>query len=234
VGKTTLALNIAIGLALRGRSVWMLDAEEPAAASRALDQRRAAGSQPALAASHHPSGGVLRAQVLHHLERFQHIVIDAGGNHATLRTALLLSDTVVVPFQPRAFDMWALPNMVALIDTARSMRDGLEAVAVLNMADTSGADNALAARALDGYASLKYLDTPVGRRKSIPAAASQGMSVLEHQPRDGKANAEMDALLSTLFGVPEKRRALPERSAYSTLFPEQAGAFQPAPSPAAS
>jgi chromosome partitioning protein len=229
VGKTTLALNIAIGLALRGHSVWMIDCEEPAGAARALDQRRAAGQRPTLVASHHPAGAVLRTQVMHQLDRYQHIVIDAGSNQAALRTALLLSDAVVVPVPPRTIDLWALPDIASMIEGARSMRDGLEALAVLNLADSCGAENAQAAQAVGRCPGLKFVDAPIGRRKSISTAAGLGLSVLERQPRDVKASAEIDALLCALFGAHEQPRTLADQSAYSPLYSEPIGAFQPVP-----
>ena len=88
---------------------------------------------------------------------------------------------------------------MSLIDEARAMRDGLQAYAVLNMADTAGSDNEDAAAALADYPALQYLDTPIRRRKSIANAAGSGMSVLEFAPRDDKAVAEMNALLHALF-----------------------------------
>jgi chromosome partitioning protein len=79
------------------------------------------------------------------------------------------------------------------------MRDGLQALAVLNMADISGSDNEDAAAALVDYPGLQYLNTPIRRRKSIANAAGSGMSVLELMPRDEKAIAELNALMAAIF-----------------------------------
>jgi chromosome partitioning protein len=79
------------------------------------------------------------------------------------------------------------------------MRDGLQALAVLNMADIAGSDNADAAASLEDYPSLQYLDTPIRRRKSIANAAGSGMSVLELMPRDEKAIAELNALMAAIY-----------------------------------
>jgi chromosome partitioning protein len=200
VGKTTLALNIAIARAMAGRDVWLVDADRQATASTALAIRGQAERLPAIATAHYADGGLLRAQVLHQRSKFEDIIIDAGGRDSTaLRAALVLSDMVVVPFQPRSIDVWAVADIAALIDEARAMRDGLQAYAVLNMADTAGSDNEDAAAALADYPALTYLDTPIRRRKSIANAAGNGMSVLEFTPRDEKAVAEMNALLQALF-----------------------------------
>ena len=57
---------------------------------------------------------------------------------------------LIVPFAPRSYDVWALDDMAALVDEARSVRDGLRAFAVLNLADPgeASADNAEAAAAV--------------------------------------------------------------------------------------
>lgn len=49
--------------------------------------------------------------------KFDDIIIDAGGRDSTaLRAALVLSDVLLVPFQPRSYDVWALNDIAALID----------------------------------------------------------------------------------------------------------------------
>lgn len=199
VGKTTLALNIAIARALQGRDVWLIDADRQGTASTALAIRGEAGRLPAIATAHYPEGGALRSQLQHQRGKFQDIVIDAGGRDSTaLRAALVLSDLVLVPFQPRSIDVWAVADIAALIKEARAMRDGLEAYGFLNLADTAGSDNREAAEALADYPDIQYLDTPIRRRKSIANAAGNGMSVLEFLPRDEKAIAEFNALLSAI------------------------------------
>lgn len=200
VGKTTLALNIAIARALAGRDVWLIDADRQGTASTALAIRGEAGKLPAIATAHYADGGQLRTQLLHQRGKFQDIVIDAGGRDSTaLRAALVLSDLVLVPFQPRSIDVWAVADIAALIEEARAMRDVLQALAVLNMADTAGTDNEDAAAALADYPAISYLATPIRRRKSIANAAGNGMSVLEQTPRDDKAIAELNALLQAIY-----------------------------------
>ena len=134
--------------------------------------------------------------------KFDDIIIDAGGRDSTaLRAALVLSDVLLVPFQPRSYDVWALNDIAALVDEARSVRDSLRAFAILNCADPGDAstDNAEAAAAVADVPQFEYLDTPIRRRKSFANAAGQGLSVLELKPADKKASSEMDALVKALF-----------------------------------
>lgn len=200
VGKTTIAVNLAIARALAGRSVWLIDGDRQATAQQAIAQRIEAGRSPALAVAHYPEGPMLRAQIQQQAGHFDDVVIDAGGRDSTaLRAALMLSDVVVIPFQPRSFDVWAAGDMAEIAKEAVSMRDGLRLYAVLNGADAGGKDNAEAAAAVADFAPLVYLNTPIGRRKGIAEAAGGGLSVLEVTGQE-KAKAEIGALVAAVFG----------------------------------
>lgn len=202
VGKTTLALNIAIARAMAGRDVWLIDGDRQGTAQDAIAIRAHRGHAPGIACAAYPDGPVLRAQVQQQAHKFDDIIIDAGGRDSTaLRAALTLSDVLLIPFQPRSFDVWSLGQIVALIDEARSVRDGLRACAVLNCADPGEAsiDNAEAAEAVADFPQLELLQTPLRRRKSFANAAGQGLSVLELKPADKKACEELNALLRMVF-----------------------------------
>ena len=202
VGKTTLAVNLAIARALAGRDVWLIDGDRQGTAQTAISIRADAGHVPGIACATYPDGPTLRAQVQQQMGKFHDIIIDAGGRDSTaLRAALVLSDVLVVPFQPRSYDVWALNDIAALVDEARSVRDGLRAVAVLNCADPGEAstDNIEAAAAVADVPQFEYLAAPIRRRKAFANAAGQGLSVLEIKPSDKKASDELNALVSALF-----------------------------------
>ena len=202
VGKTTIAVNLAIARALAGRDVWLIDGDRQGTAQTAISIRAEAGHTPGIACATYPDGPTLRAQVQQQAAKFDDVVIDAGGRDSTaLRAALVLSDVLLVPFQPRSYDVWALNDIAALIDEARSVRDGLRAVAILNCADPgeSSTDNSEAAAAVAEIPQFAYLDTPIRRRKAFANAAGQGLSVLELKPADRKAADELNALVSALF-----------------------------------
>ena len=103
VGKTTLAVNLAIARALAGRDVWLIDGDRQGTAQTAISIRAAAGHAPGIACATYPDGPTLRAQVQQQAAKFDDVVIDAGGRDSTaLRAALVLSDVLLVPFQPRS------------------------------------------------------------------------------------------------------------------------------------
>ncbi|PWV57743.1 AAA family ATPase [Plasticicumulans acidivorans] len=202
VGKTTIAVNLAIARALAGHEVWLIDGDRQGTAQTAISIRAESGQHPGIACATYPDGPTLRAQVQQQAAKFDDVIIDAGGRDSTaLRAALVLSDVLLVPFQPRSYDVWALSDIAALVDEARSVRDGLRCFAVLNCADPGehSSDNAEAAAAVAEVPQFEYLPTALRRRKAFANAAGAGLSVLELKPQDAKASAELNTLISNLF-----------------------------------
>lgn len=204
VGKTTLAVQLAIARAMKGRDVWLIDGDRQGTASAAIAARTESGQQPGIACAQYVEGQALRGQVQQQRSKFDDIIIDVGGrDSAALRAALVLSDVLLVPFAPRSYDVWALDDMAALVDEARSVRDGLRAYAVLNLADSGehSADNTDAAAAVAEVPQFEYLPTPIRRRKAFSNAGGAGLCVSEMSPKDPKACAELDALFEVLFNI---------------------------------
>ena len=63
VGKTTIAVNLAIARALAGRDVWLIDGDRQGTAQTAISIRAEAGHTPGIACATYPDGPTLRAQV---------------------------------------------------------------------------------------------------------------------------------------------------------------------------
>lgn len=202
VGKTTLAVQLALARALAGRDVWLIDGDRQGTAMAAIAARSEAEKQPGIACAQYADGPQIRAQVQQQLGKWDDIIIDVGGRDSTaLRAALILADTLLVPFAPRSYDVWALDDMAELVDDARSVRDGLRAFAVMNQADPGplSTDNLDAIAAVAEVPQFVYLPTPLRRRKAFSNAGGAGLSVTELSPRDPKAIAEINALVKHLF-----------------------------------
>lgn len=207
VGKTTLAVNLTVERTLRGkRDVLLIDADDQGTASDFVTLRtERLGSAGFVAIP--IAGPELRERVLEMRKRFDDIVIDVGGrDSAALRAALTVADLAVLPFQPRSFDIWTIDKMAALVAEAQGINPALQAVAVINCADTSGSDNQAAAEALKDSDPIRYLDAPIRRRKAFANSAALGLSVLEISPKDAKARGEILALADHLVALTEKKK----------------------------
>jgi len=196
VGKTTLAVNLTIALANQGRDVLLIDAEGTALSFtnlRTQAKKRAGYTAVAL------QGASIRTQARQLAAKYSNIVIDIGGEDATgsLRAALTVADTVLIPVKPRSFDLWRTEQTASLVVEAREINDALRAIAVLNEADPQGRDNQATLDALAEIAGLDVAPVTIGRRKAFPNAAAMGLSVLESHD-DPKATDEMARLVAFL------------------------------------
>jgi chromosome partitioning protein len=199
VGKTTLAVNIVIARALDGVDTLLVDGDEQRTAMTFTDLRAQEFSNPSYTAVS-LQGAALRTQVRQLAPKYTDIVIDVGGRDTgSLRAALTVSDMLLVPVQPRSFDIWAVDQMAELVKEAREINDTLQAYAVLNCADAQGRDNEDAAEVIKEIPGISLLPTVIGRRKAFPNAAANGRSVLEQTPKDTKAVEELRALIKALY-----------------------------------
>lgn len=200
VGKTTLALNVAIARANVGQDVLLVDGDEQHTALTFTELRAEQLGRPGYTVVS-LQGAALRTQVRQLHPKYTDIIIDVGGRDTgSLRAALTVTDTLLIPVQPRSFDIWSVDQMAQIVKEAREINDALQAFVLLNAADAQGKDNAEAAAALQESAGLHLLPFMIGRRKAFPNAAASGRSVTEHSPQDAKAVRELHALLQALYG----------------------------------
>ena len=209
VGKTTIALQIAIERAHQGKEVWLIDGDRQQTAQTALSLRASQKKTPVIACASYTDGELLLAQVDVQKEKWDSIVIDVGGfDSSTLRSALMISDVVVVPFQPRNFDVWGLSRISQLIHEVNIFRkkNPLRGLALLNSADPnlSSLENIEAKQAVDDHPELTALETQLCRRKAFATASGFGLSVSEMKIKDKKAIHEVQSLLSEVFSDFEK------------------------------
>lgn len=199
VGKTTLAINIAIARAAQGRDVLLIDGDEQGTALTFTELRNEQArltDYTAVALS----GSSVRAQARQLAPKYDDVLIDVGGRDtASLRAALTVAETLLIPFQPRTFDVWAIDHMVTLIEEAETINENLNAFSVLNAADPVGKDNEEAATYLRQCTRIHHLDSLIVRRKVYPNAAAQGKGIIEYLPRDQKAIDELARLISSIY-----------------------------------
>lgn len=203
VGKTTVALQIALARAIKGYDVWYVDGDKQQTGLMALTLRESQNVKAQIACASYPNGVLLGKQVRQQEDKWDTIVIDVGGyDSPQMRMALSICDLLIVPFQPRTFDTWALSQMSMLVEEVSVLRkQEVPAYAILNAADPSdSSDNREAAAALEDYPNIKFLDCPLCRRKSFATASGFGLSVAELKTKDPKALAEVNKLMVEIFG----------------------------------
>lgn len=205
VGKSTNTVQVAVGRALQGKDVLLVNSDRQSSSSKAIDRRDAAGLTPSVTLVAYPDGEQLRTQVLRQLEKYDDIIIDAGGRDSSaFRHAMMIADVMLVPIAPGNFELDALEDeLVPLIAEIQALRgdNPLPIYAYLNMAEPKkfSSDNLDTRKSIANYPQLELIDLNIVRRKSIAAASTMGLAVSEMKPRDPKAVKEVNTLLAALF-----------------------------------
>ena len=198
VGKTLLACNVAVALRARGWDVLLVDGDDDLASTATFGQIRAQ-TDAAVFTTVEIHGAAIRQQMPKLVEKYDEIVIDVGGRDTgSLRAALTVTNTLLVPFPPRSVDIWAADIVARIVDEARAVND-LKAYSVLNAADPSGRDNDEALEMLGKVEGIAVLPFMIGRRKAFPNAFTAGLGVIEEAHPDQKAVKEITSLVNTMY-----------------------------------
>lgn len=201
VGKSTIAVNLAVALTRAGRrDVLLIDGDEQQTAMAFTELRTGSLGQAGYTAVA-LQGAAIRTQVRQLAGKYPDIVIDVGGRDTgSLRAALTVADILIIPTQPRSFDLWGVDQTAELVREARELNDRLRAVVFINGADPQGSDNAEAAAYIRGNDTLELAPVLIGRRKAFPNAAAAGLSVLEYKGQGSReASGELTGLIDFLF-----------------------------------
>lgn len=199
-GKSTLALNIAVARANQGHQVLLVDGDEQKTAMTFTELRVEEMGQAGYTAVS-LTGPSIRSQVRQLAAKYEDVIIDVGGHNTnSLRAALSLADTLLIPVQPRSVDIWALDQMIELVKEAKEdVNRVLRAVVVLNQADPVGRENGEALEMIRLIPELELLKYTVGRRKAFSNATGTGRAVTEYPQKDPKAIEELKQLMDSLY-----------------------------------
>jgi chromosome partitioning protein len=194
-GKTTLAMNLAAGLAQRGETV-VIDLD-PQGSSR---QWASLGSDP-FPATVKQIGGKWDARTLHQNYRaYTHMVLDCPPSlesHASLQ-ALRACDVALIPVLPSPVDLWASLRLPQEIEEARKVNNRLRAFLVLNQMEPRSALSAAMHEALAEFG-IPVLQASIRRRAAYRGAALEGVSVYQMGRRGAEAAAEIEAIIKEVI-----------------------------------
>ncbi len=132
VGKSTTAICLAMAAFERGYSTLLVDAD-PQGTLRtwgevAAEQGRKAPTVVAMGAAMHRPG-----QLDSVARNYAWTFIDCPPRHGEVqRSALMMADLAILPCGPSASDVWALSSSLELVQSARQVRDSLEACIVIS------------------------------------------------------------------------------------------------------
>lgn len=185
VGKTTVALHLAVGFQLAGLDALVIDLDPQASATEWHDAREAAlphveSIQPARL-----------AKVIGHAEEIgtAALILDTAPHaEATALDAARAADLVLVPCQPSIMDLRAMRKTVELLKLIKA-----PAFAVLNGVPAFGSVADEAAEMIASNLGLAVCPVRLGERVAYSRCLISGQAAQEIEP-NGKAAAEIARL----------------------------------------
>ncbi|MEL6167573.1 MAG: ParA family partition ATPase [Pseudomonadota bacterium] len=171
-GKTTLAVNLAVGFEKGGARVALLDTDPQGSLGRWFMTRREAGHEGmefSTASAWGVSYEVEKLKKEHDI-----VIVDTPPKvDADLRPALRESDLVIVPVAASQVDVWATEQVLDL-----AAREGAEVMIVLNRAKSGTKVAEAVAGSLDEFGAARA-KTVIGHRVAYAETLGHGRGVLE-------------------------------------------------------
>lgn len=198
-GKTTIATNLAVMRSASGKKVLLVDADEQKSSSVFSNQRDASGIETKWTTIQ-LAGKNIHAQINRLKSDFDDIIIDVGGRDtSSQRSALLVSDIYLLPFNPASYDIWTISEVKAIIRDMRTVNQNLKVFSFINRADPAGSDNEDALSILEECEEFESLKIKLGNRKAFRTSSSDGLSVIEMKNPDKKAVQELTDLYEYIY-----------------------------------
>ncbi|MBF0186614.1 MAG: AAA family ATPase [Magnetococcales bacterium] len=196
-GKTTLTLNIARSLQIRGYRVLIMDSDPQGTAREWRQRGDGAMDQPTLVAVDRP---VLDKEVPGLRHAFDIILIDGAAKLEQMGvSALKVADLVLLPVRPSGPDIWAAASLVELIQTRQEITDGRPAAAWIITQQKRGTRLAGDVEQTLSEFNLPVLPHRVSDRVSFVETMTQGTTVMESN--DPKAKLEIKNITDEILNI---------------------------------
>lgn len=188
-GKTTIAAQLAVGLAQEGYSVATVDIDPQGSLSLWYEKRkRALGSENTITHSR-VSGWRLSNELSRMGSEADYIIIDSPPHTETdSTTAIRVADLVLLPLQPSPLDLWACRPTIG-----KALEERKDFMIVINRVPARSKLNDTIDERLEQLR-VPISSAVIGNRVSYVSSIMEGQGVLETDPKS-QAGDEMRALV---------------------------------------
>ena len=193
VGKTTIAINIGIGMARMNYKVGFLDTDPQGTASQWQSIER----NVAFEVKHHPSavssGDIMDAGLDHSL-----LVIDTPPAIGEITMSVLkISDLAIIPLAPSVLDIWSSRTTIGMIEEAKKVNPKLEGRLLVSRKIPR---TRLAREGRDAIAALEMnvFETEISQRIAYIESMIAGVSVFQYAPKSD-ASKEIENLCQEIM-----------------------------------
>lgn len=194
VGKTTIAVNLAVAFAHKGKKVCIIDTDkEQLSAVKWSGQRD--DNQPTISVI--TVGEKLVREVQTHAQNFDIVLLDGSPQLGELaNNTLIVSDLVIVPVANSVLEFWSMDNFAERFKQAQQLKEGIgmkiKGLVVFNRYNEKQNLSKEMKEALKQFPEFEALETTIADRIAYKQAMIEGLGVIEY--KDPKAKKEMENL----------------------------------------
>ena len=193
VGKTTTAINLAIGLKKKNYNLVFVDADPQGSAV----QWHAIEGNKSFEILHHPSP--IHATDIRQLSmNYDYVIIDAPPAIGDISKAILaVTDLAIIPLSPSALDVWSCWGTLKMVDEIRPLNSDIEVKLLINRkipGTKIGRDSREAMKQFQ----MDVFNTELCQRVAFIDAMTSGVSVMQYAPHS-KAAREIERLCEEII-----------------------------------
>ncbi|MBF0786026.1 partition protein [Muribacter muris] len=201
-GKSTISINIARCLQLKGYNVVLIDTDPQASA-----REWGAISSEEFFPVYGCDKGVSEKEIKQLEKVADFAVIDGAPRiEKSMADAIRLSNFILIPLKPSQFDIWACKDSIELVQTRMQIDERLKAGLVLSQTNKQTNLTKEVLQFIDENFDIPLLSQSTGLRVSYAEVLSDGRTVFEGQSKEAKEEITQitDEILKML-GVPNEQ-----------------------------
>lgn len=196
VGKTTLAIHLAMALTKKNNKVLLVDAD-PQGSALDWSASRETESPFTIVGLPKPT---LHKELPKLENNYDFVIIDGAPRvYDVARSAIMASDLILIPVQPSPYDVWAAKEIVDLTADVEPFKENLKTLFVINRKIVNTAIGRDVTDALTEY-KLPIMKSEICQRVSFAESAGTGQTVLETEP-NSIATKEIENLTNEILEV---------------------------------
>jgi chromosome partitioning protein len=203
VGKSTIAINLAIEFANDNKKVLLIDADIQKSTTMFSNARRENKELLKEIITMEKTGAGLDKDVKALESAFDITLIDTGGRDSIeMRKSMLISDIFIMPLITSQLDAWSFEKVYRLYQEAQAFNSKLRAYVVLNKITSNwrSKEKDEMLEFLKDFSDVKILGSYLKDRAVYRKSISEGLGVSEIKT-DNKAIAEIKSLYNEISNM---------------------------------
>jgi chromosome partitioning protein len=196
-GKTTLSIHLASTLALAGKKVLLVDADEQMSAVNWANSRE---EEPIFTVAGIPSN-TLHKQIKRLQPDYDFIVIDGPPRISSIsKSCVVASDLVLIPVTPSPYDVWASAEVVDIINDVRTAITDYKKINVAIIINRKIKNTKIGEETENAMKefNIPILEAVIHQRIAYAETAARGTSAIEEDP-DSVAGKEIKSLVEEIL-----------------------------------